>query len=69
MKHSLKISVSDEGTTGLVRCKKISIREKFLKLLFGEIRRVTVIIPGDVVSELSITETEKGGENVKNEIC
>ena len=69
MKHSLKINVSDEGTTGLVRCKKISIREKFLKLLFGEIRRVTVIIPGDVVSELSITEIEKGGENVKNEIC
>ena len=69
MKHNLKISVSDEGTTGLVRFKKTSIREKFLKLLFGESRRVTVIIPGDVVSELSITEAKKGGENVKNEIC
>lgn len=69
MKHNLKISVSDEGTTGLVRFKKTSIREKFLKFLFGESKRVTVIIPGDVVSELSITEAKKGGENVKNEIC
>lgn len=69
MKHNLKISVSDEGTTGLVRCKKTSIREKFLKLLFGESRRVTVIIPGDVVSELSITEARKGGKNGENEIC
>ena len=66
MKHNLKISVSDEGTTGLVRCKKTSIREKFLRFLFGESRRVTVIIPGDVVSELSITEARKGGENEEN---
>ena len=69
MKHNLKISVSDEGTTRLVRCKKTSIREKLLNLLFGESKRVTVIIPGDTVQELSITEEEKGGENVKNEIC
>lgn len=69
MKHNLKISVSDEGTTGLVRCKKTSIREKFLRLLFGESRRVTVIIPGDCVSELSITEARKGEKNGENEIC
>lgn len=68
MKHNLKISVSDEGTTRIVRCKKTSIREKFLNLLFGESKRVTVIIPGDTVSGLSITEEEEGGENVKNEI-
>lgn len=68
MKHNLKISVSDEGTTRLVRCKKTSIREKLLNLLFGESKRVTVIIPGDTVQELSITEEEKGGENGTHEI-
>ena len=67
MKHNLKISVSDEGTTGLVRCKKTSIREKFLSFLFGESRRVTVIIPGDTVSGLTIIEKEKGEENKDEE--
>ncbi len=66
MKHNLKINVSNEGTTGLVRCKKISIREKFLKFLFGEIRRVTVIILGDTVNGLSIIEEEE--KDVENEI-
>ena len=69
MNHSLKISVSDEGTTGLVRCKKTSIREKFLNFLFGQSKRVTLIIPGDTVREILITEEEKGDENGKNEIC
>lgn len=67
MKHILKVDVSNEGTTGLVRCKKISIRERFLRFLFGEIRRVTVIIPGDTVSGLSITEEEEE-KDVENEI-
>lgn len=69
MKHNLKISVSDEDTTRLVRYKKTSIREKLLNFLFGESKRVTVIIPGDTVQELSITEQEEGGENVTHEIC
>lgn len=69
MKHNLKISISNEDTTRLVRYKKTSIREKILKILLGESKRITVIIPGDTVNELFITEEEEGEANVPNEIC
>ena len=60
MKHKLKISVSKEPQTGgIVTCRNISIRERLLRLLFGDKRRVTVLIPGDSVGEIAICE--KGG--------
>lgn len=63
MKHSLKISVSKEPQTGgIVSCRNVTIRERFMKFLFGDKRRVTVLIPGDSVGEIAICEnTEKGG--------
>ena len=63
MKHRLRISVSREPPAmTLMRCRKVSVRERFLRWLFGEKRRVTVIIPGDTVETVSIEElTEKGG--------
>ena len=60
MKHKLKISVSKEPQTGgIVTCRNVSIREWLLRLLFGDKRRVTVLIPGDSVGEIAICE--KGG--------
>ena len=62
MKHSMKISVSrDPPSMTLVRCRKIPVRERFLRLLFGEKRRVTVIVPGDTVETVSIEELPEGG--------
>jgi len=63
MKHKLKVSVSKQPqTAGVVTCKSLSIREKFLALLFGDKRRITILIPGDSVDELAICETEEGGK-------
>lgn len=62
MKQSLKISVSREPMTdGIVACKNVTIREKLLHFLFGDKRSVTVLIPGDRVGEIAISEREKGG--------
>lgn len=64
MKHSLKISVSKEPQTGgIVSCKNVTVREKIMKLLFGDKRRVTVLIPGDSVGEIAICDVEKGGDD------
>ena len=53
MKHKLKISVSKEPQTGgIVTCRNVSIRERLLRLLFGDKRRVTVLIPGDEWSKV-----------------
>lgn len=62
MKHKLKISVSKEPQTGgAVTCRNVSIREKLLRFLLGDRRRVTVLIPGDSISEIAICETKEGG--------
>jgi hypothetical protein len=62
MKHTLRISVSKEPKDGgIVGCRHVTVREKLLRMLFGDKRRLTVIIPGDSVKALSIIE--EGGES------
>lgn len=62
MKHILKISVSKEPQDGgIVGCRHVTVRERLLRLLLGDKRRLTVIVPGDSVKALSIVE--EGGEN------
>lgn len=39
--------------------RKVSVREKFLRFLFGDKTRLTVIVPGDTVQELEIREIGK----------
>ena len=66
MKHDLKISVSKKPSNdGVVRCQRVTMRERLLRYLFGEERRVMVIVPGDTVECVSITELAGGGDNGK----
>ena len=63
MKHKVKVSVSkDPQNCGILTCRSLTVRERLLRFLFGDKRRVTVLIPGDSVGEIAICETEKGGE-------
>ena len=62
MKHNLKISVSKNPKLGgVVSYRKVSIRERILRLLLGDTKRLTILVPGDSVSELSICEVQEGG--------
>lgn len=62
MKHKLKISVSKQPQTGgIVTCRNLTVRERLLRFLLGDKRRVTVLIPGDSVGEVAICETKEGG--------
>ena len=64
MKHSLKISVSrDPPDMTLMRCRRVTVRERVLRWLFGAKRSLTVIVPGDTVEKVSIEELpEKGAD-------
>ena len=63
MKHNLKISVSKKPSEGgVVRCRRVTMRERLLRHFFGEKRRVMVIVPGDSVKCVSITELPDGGD-------
>lgn len=62
MKHKLKISVSKQPQTGgIVTCRNLTVRERLLRFLLGDKRRVTVLIPGDSVGKIAICETKEGG--------
>lgn len=65
MKHTLQISVSKKPPEdGIVKCRHVTIREKFMRFLFGNKQRLTVIVPGDSVESLSINEiSNEGGSN------
>lgn len=64
MEHNLKINVSKTPQkNGMVSCKTVFVKERLLKKLFGETRKVMVIVPGDMVDNVTICETpRKGGE-------
>ena len=62
MNHNLTISISKEPKkNAIVSCKRIKAREKFLQLIFGELKNVTILVPGNSVSEVSIKEVGVGG--------
>jgi len=57
MKHILQISVSKKPVNrGIVACRTVTVRERLMRFLFGKPQKLTVIVPGDSVQELSIKE-------------
>ena len=65
MKHNLKISVFREPKAGgLVSCRTITVREKLISRLLGNKQKVMVLIPGNSVSTVSITDISDGGAMV-----
>lgn len=67
MKHNLQISVSDKPQrNGMVSCKDITLRERFLRMLFGRKQKITILVPGDSIEELAITKVKKGGNYEQN---
>ena len=62
MKQTLQISVSKKPVNGgAASVRRVSIRERLMRFLFGDTVRLTVIVPGDSVEELSIREIAEGG--------
>ena len=52
MEHTLRISVSKEPADGgIVSCRNVSVRERLVRFLLGEKRRLTIIVPGGSVLE------------------
>lgn len=61
MKHNLQISVSKKPkNSGIVSYRRISVRERLLRLLLGNPIKLTIVVPGDTVDALSIKEVGGG---------
>ena len=62
MRHNLNIRVSNKPQNGgIVACRTVSIREKLFKLLLGPRQKVMVVVPGNSVESIAITEVPVGG--------
>ena len=63
MKHKLKIIVSKKPTgSGVLSYKRATIGKKLFKKLFGEREKIVILVPGDTVEDIVISEVEKGGD-------
>ena len=69
MRRNLKVQVTKGGiTSGDVVIKTIDANDENVKKLFGELRRMTIIIPSGTIDKVIITE-EKEGEEDGAETC
>ena len=69
MQHNLRISVTRQPDPGgVVAIRSVSVRERVLRFLLGEKRKLTILVPGDTVSGIEIQDVkdgEKGHEAVR----
>ena len=58
MTHTLGIRVEKSTrNAGVATCRNVTIREKLLRKLLGSPIKLTVIVPGDSVEAVEITES------------
>ena len=63
MKHSLTISVSKKPEKDGIASRPVSAKERLFNALFGNTRRLTIIVPADSVDCITILEgAAEGGE-------
>ncbi len=57
MRHIMKITVG-KGlcTNGVFACRRLTVREKLLRFLLGSPVKLTVLVPGDSVDAVEISE-------------
>lgn len=64
MRRNLKVQVTKGGiTSGDVVIKTIDANDENVKKLFGELRRMPIIIPGETIDKVIITEEKEGKED------
>ena len=63
MHHTMQIGVGGNPQHNVAVVRQFRVREKLMHRLFGSMTRMTVIVPGDTVEEVSITEVKEGDES------
>ena len=61
MKQHLTVSFSKKPKPGgIVNVRNITVRERILRMLLGDLQKLTIIIPGNNVETVAIREEEGG---------
>lgn len=65
MENNMTISITPKRQNeGLFNLRRVTVRERFLRFLFGDKIKLTVIVPGNSVDTVAIKEIVEGGEDV-----
>ena len=63
MKHEVTVNVSKNVNNGIIACKVIPLKNRYLRKLLGDVDKMTVIIPGDTVRNITIKEIIENEED------
>ena len=67
--QTLGIRISKQKSNGgVLSCRRVTVREKLLRFLLGTPIKLTVLVPGDTVSEVTINEGGKNDEHNERDI-
>lgn len=67
--QTLGIRISKQKVNGgVLSCRHVTVREKLLRFLLGTPIKLTVLVPGDTVSEVTINEGGKNDEHNERDI-
>ena len=67
--QTLGIRISKQKVNGgVLSCRCVTVREKLLRFLLGTPIKLTVLVPGDTVSEVTINEGGKNDEHNERDI-
>ena len=58
MRHDINLTVRRKNriSESVMRCRKVGIREKLMRFVFGKTQAMTIIIPGETVDAIQIKE-------------
>ena len=57
LRHIMKITVGKgKCANGVLACRRLTVREKLLRFLLGSPVKLTVLVPGDSVDAVEISE-------------
>ncbi|MBM7051021.1 hypothetical protein [Rothia sp. ZJ1223] len=62
MAQKLKIRVSTNHSSvrgKVLRAKRLGIRERVLRFLFGDVRELMLLTPGDAVKDITVTTVDE----------
>lgn len=58
IKHNVEIGIKKPDSNQVLAIKKITLRDKFINAIFGAGHHTVVLVPGDSIGTISITEME-----------
>jgi hypothetical protein len=66
--HHVEIGIKKPSPNQVLAARKVTLRDRLLNAIFGDGHKMVVLVPGDSVGTISITEMEVQETNEAEEI-